>query len=126
MKYLGSPVAIATLFLFSVTNISAQSTQADRPVLKPGSEWSYRTDNSRRDNPGPPGELKRTIKEVGSNEYTIELSTNTTPARTGAMSLDLNPFNEDMSFASRATGSIPYFLFPFVVSTLKCNSDQDA
>lgn len=103
---------LAAFVAVALQSAFAQTTPVERPALKPGSEWNYRIDNSKRDKPGPPGELKRTIKEAGAAEYTIELSTGTGAPRTGAMSLDLNPFNEDMSFASRATGPIPYFSFP--------------
>ena len=45
------------------TGQSAFAQPVERPVLKPGTEWSYKIDNSKRDKPGPPGELKRVVKD---------------------------------------------------------------
>ena len=89
----------------------SQSGSTERPTLKPGSEWVYKIDNSKRDRPGPASELKRVVKDVGASEYTIELTT-PSGSRTAAMSLDLNPFSEGMTAAGRASGALPYFAFP--------------
>jgi len=108
---------LSGLALLSMTTQAAfsQALSIDRPALKPGTEWIYKVDNSKRDRPGPASELKRVIKEVGANEYTIEL---TTPAgsRTTAMSLDLNPFSEGMTTSGRASDALPYFAFPLAPS----------
>ncbi len=106
LRILGG-VAVA---LFCGLTVS-QPAQVDRPLLKPGTEWVYKIDNSKRDRPAPNSELKRVIKDTGTDEYTIELS-GPTGTRTTAMSLDLNPFSEGMTTSGRASGALPYFLFP--------------
>ena len=92
-------------------SLSAQTTPVERPALKPGSEWVYKVDASKRDRPGPPSELKRVIKDAGAAEYTIDV-TNAAGTRTTFMSLDLNPFSEGMTSSGRASDALPFFSFP--------------
>lgn len=90
----------------------AQPAPVERPALKPGTEWVYKVDNSKRDKPGPAAELKRVVKEVGAKEVAIDV-TLPSGTRTTAMSRELNPYSEGMtSGAARASDAMPYFSFP--------------
>lgn len=103
----------AAVVAVASSQVFAQATQAERPELKPGTEWVYKIDNSKRNRPGPPAELKRVIKEVGDKDYTIEI-TQAGNTRIGAMSLDLNPFSEGLTSSGRTSSPLPYFSFPLV------------
>ena len=112
MKTIGSLNRfLALVVALASSQVLAQATQAERPELKPGTEWVYKIDNSKRNRPGPPAELKRVIKEVGDKDYTIEI-TQGGNTRVGAMSLDLNPFSEGLTSSGRTSTSLPYFSFP--------------
>ena len=113
MKNLTGKIAvIAASVAIGCQAAVAQQTTVERPVLKPGTEWSYRIDNSKRDKPTPPSDLRRVVKAVNANDYTIDVVT-PTGTRTTVMSLDLNPFAEGMTTgANKATGALPYFSFP--------------
>lgn len=102
---------VVLVFAASLQNAFAQAAPVERPVLKPGSEWVYKLDLSKRDRPGPPGELKRVIKDAGASEYTIDV-TGAAGTRTTFMSLDLNPYSEGMTTSGRASDALPFFSFP--------------
>lgn len=102
---------MAVVFAGISSAVCAQSGPVERPVLKPGTEWVYKVDNSKRNRPGPAAELKRVIKEVSDKDYTIEISTGGN-TRVGAMSLDLNPFSEGLTSSGRTSSPLPYFAFP--------------
>ena len=106
---LGS-VAVAAMVM--VQGAVAQQGPVDRPVLKPGSEWTYNVDASKRNKPGPAqSPLKRVIKEVGDKEITYDLIT-ATGTRTTVMTADLNPLSEGMTSGARASAPLPFFAFP--------------
>lgn len=90
----------------------AQQGPVNRPALKPGSEWTYNVDASKRNKPGPAqSPLKRVIKEVGDKEITYDLI-NSTGTRTTVMTTDLNPLSEGMTSGARASAPLPFFAFP--------------
>ena len=95
----------------AVQVVNAQSGPAERPSLKPGSEWVYKVDDSKRARSQPVYDLKRVIKDVSASEYAYDLVL-PTGTRTTYMSLDLNPASEGMTSRDKAQGVLPYFSFP--------------